>query len=138
VATPPTPASQPRRPPATPTARDGARASGGAGSGQAGSVPAALLLQFWGLVTSEGVPDGPDTTFGTGSGARRSGRGRDPPEGSVTPSRSTRQDAQVRRGLGAGRQPEPTPGAGGGAEQVAVSTPPQDTTICRTSHPLPE
>ncbi len=132
VATPPTPASaapaptSDAPPPVTEPARPEALAVG-----KRGLFQPRLLLQFWGLVTSEGVPDGPDTTFGY-----RVRRAEIQVEGEILPERigyAVKIDPAKTLKFGEASVPvanqSPPPEQGEEPEQVAVSTPPQDTTI---------
>lgn len=99
--------------------------------GKQGWFEPSLLLQFWGLVTSEGVPDGPDTTFGY-----RVRRAEIQVEGEIVPERigyAVKIDPAKTLKFGEASVPvdnqSPPPAEGEEPEQVAVSTPPQDTTI---------
>ncbi len=113
-------------PPVTEPARPDALAVG-----KRGLFQPSLLLQFWGLVTSEGVPDGPDTTFGY-----RIRRAEIQVEGEIIPERigyAVKIDPAKTLKFGEASVPvqnqSPPPAEGEEPEQVEVSTPPKDTTI---------
>ncbi len=99
--------------------------------GKQGWFEPSLLLQFWGLVTSEGVPDGPDTTFGY-----RIRRAEIQVEGEILPDRigyAVKIDPAKTLKFGEASVPvdnqSPPPADGEDPEQVEVWTPPKDTSI---------